>query len=140
MVVGCRMVMLGWLVSSENYCPVLPVGGLRLGLWTVVISTPSPSHPAITISTHTGRWQSCGFPQLEFILSRIQNIVIYGLNLDYKTRIVKYYQLSKILGITRRIPSANILTVSKDIKNIKRVNMLTVSYWGNAIIEIRHRS
>ena len=116
MVVGCRMVMLGWLVSSEYYCPVLPVGGLRLGLWTVVISTPSPSHPAITISTHTGRWQSCGFPQLEFILSRIQNIVIYGLNLDYKSRIVKYYQLSKILGITRRIPSANILTVSKDIK------------------------
>ena len=140
MVVGCRMVMVGWLVSSEYYCPVLPVGGLRLGLWTVVISTPSPSHPAITISTHTGRWQSCGFPQLEFILSRIQNIVIYGLNLDYKSRIVKYYQLSKILGITRRIPSANILTVSKDIKNIKRVNMLTVSYWGNAIIEIRHRS
>ena len=47
----------------------------------------------------------------------------------------RYCQLSKILGIASRIPTANILTVSKDIKNIKRVNMLTVSYWGNAILK-----
>ena len=29
---------------------------------------------------------------------------------------------------------------SKDIKNIKGVYMLTVSYWGNSIMEIRHQS